>query len=179
MIAIGVIDTYGYVSTVEALDICLKTAEVRLVDYQKVTGGIVSFTVTGDVASVSSAVQAGVAAAVRLGGYRHHTIIARIDEQTNKLFAKPAAPTPVIASSAGAKQPVIARSNATKQPVIARSNATKQPSHAAATPKTVAAATPKTVAAATPKTVAATTPETEAAAPKAAAKKKPTPKKKP
>jgi microcompartment protein CcmL/EutN len=97
MIAIGVIDTMGLVAAVEALDVCLKTAEVRLVNCEPVKGGIVSLTITGDVAAVSSAVQAGIASAQRLNGYLHHTIIARIDEQTGLLFEQrgtPERPTP-------------------------------------------------------------------------------------
>jgi len=94
MIAIGVIDTKGYISAVEALDVCLKTADVELVVCEKITGGIVSLTITGEVAAVTSAVQAGVAAAQRLDGYLNHTVIARIDEQTGKFYERPQPPEP-------------------------------------------------------------------------------------
>lgn len=86
MAAIGVIDTMGLVSSVEALDVCLKAAEVRLLSAERVGGGIVSFTVTGDVSAVAAAVDAGVAAAERLGGYLRHTVIARLDVQAEQLF---------------------------------------------------------------------------------------------
>ncbi|MDR1422366.1 MAG: BMC domain-containing protein [Coriobacteriales bacterium] len=121
MIAIGVIDTLGYVSTVDALDVCLKTAEVRLVSSEKVGGGIVSFTVTGEVAAVSSAVQAGIAAAQRLGGYLRHTIIARIDEQTGKLYAETdEKEAPVEAAmSVGAATSIEAASKATPAKAVA------------------------------------------------------------
>ena len=86
MIAIGILDTLGYIASVEALDTCLKAADVQLVSCEKIKGGIVSLTITGDVAAVTSAIQAAVAAAQRLDGYRNHTIIARIDKQTDLLY---------------------------------------------------------------------------------------------
>jgi len=89
MISIGVIDTLGMTSAIEALDVCTKTADVRLVSCERIKGGIVSLTITGEVAAVAYAVDAGVAAAQRLDGYLNHTIIARLDEQTGMLFESP------------------------------------------------------------------------------------------
>lgn len=86
MISAGIIDTFGFVAIVEALDMCLKTADVHFVRMEKMSGGIVSIVIKGDVAAVTSGIASGVEAAKRLGGYRRHTIIARVDHQTEELL---------------------------------------------------------------------------------------------
>ncbi|MPW25527.1 BMC domain-containing protein [Alkalibaculum sp. M08DMB] len=88
MFSIGIIDTFGFVTIVVALDTCLKTADVQFVRMDKMSGGIASVVIKGDVAAVTSSVQAGVEVAKALGGYRRHTIIARVDEQTEELLYK-------------------------------------------------------------------------------------------
>ena len=50
--ALGLIETYGYVSAVEAADAALKAADVKLVNLVKVRGGIVTLTLEGEVAAV-------------------------------------------------------------------------------------------------------------------------------
>ena len=67
MEALGMIETYGLVPSIEAADAMLKAAEVRLLDRTFVKGGLVTITVTGDVADVKASVDAGAAAAARLG----------------------------------------------------------------------------------------------------------------
>lgn len=67
MEALGMIETYGLVPAIEAADAMLKAAEVRLLERDFVKGGIVTIIVTGDVAAVKAAVDAGAAAAARLG----------------------------------------------------------------------------------------------------------------
>ena len=67
MEALGLIELYGYVPAVEALDAALKAANVRLESVTKVTAGLVSVFVTGDVGAVKAAVDAAAAAAERIG----------------------------------------------------------------------------------------------------------------
>ena len=67
MEALGMIETYGLVPAIESADAMLKAAEVRLLERTFVKGGLVAITVTGDVGAVKAAVDAGAAAAVRLG----------------------------------------------------------------------------------------------------------------
>ncbi len=67
MEALGMIETYGLVPSIEAADAMLKAAEVRLLERTFVKGGLVTITVTGDVAAVKASVDAGAAAAARLG----------------------------------------------------------------------------------------------------------------
>ena len=67
MEALGMIETYGLVPSIEAADAMLKAADVRLLERTFVKGGLVTITVTGDVAAVKASVDAGAAAAARLG----------------------------------------------------------------------------------------------------------------
>src|SRR5687768_9940684 len=65
--AIGMIETKGFIALLEATDAMLKAANVQLVGWDKVGSGLVSAFVTGDVAAVKSATDAGAAAAGRVG----------------------------------------------------------------------------------------------------------------
>jgi ethanolamine utilization protein EutM len=65
--ALGVIETKGLVPLVEASDAMLKAANVTLIGWQKIGSGLVSAFVVGDVAAVKAAIDAGAAAAGRVG----------------------------------------------------------------------------------------------------------------
>lgn len=65
--AIGLIETQGLVAAVEALDACLKAACVEFVSHWYPTGGLVCIVVSGDVGAVKAAVDAGAAAAGKVG----------------------------------------------------------------------------------------------------------------
>jgi microcompartment protein CcmL/EutN len=65
--ALGLIETRGFIGMVEASDAMVKAAKVTLVHYEKVGGGYVTAVVRGDVAAVRAAVDAGNAAASKVG----------------------------------------------------------------------------------------------------------------
>ena len=65
--ALGMIETKGLVALVEASDAMLKSANVTLLGWQKIGSGLVTALVAGDVAAVKAAVDAGAAAAGRVG----------------------------------------------------------------------------------------------------------------
>jgi ethanolamine utilization protein EutM len=65
--ALGLIETKGFVSLVEASDAMVKAARVELVGYEKIGGGYVTAIVRGDVAAVKAATEAGARAAERVG----------------------------------------------------------------------------------------------------------------
>src|SRR5436305_14402849 len=65
--ALGMIETKGLVALIEGSDAMLKAANVTLVGWQKIGGGLVTAFVVGDVAAVKAAVDAGAAAAGRVG----------------------------------------------------------------------------------------------------------------
>ena len=75
--ALGLIETYGLVAAIEAADVALKTAAVELVNYEKVTGGLLTVAVTGEVAAVQAAVAAGSAAAAKVGELVSRHVIPR------------------------------------------------------------------------------------------------------
>lgn len=68
MQALGFIETKGMLAAIEAADAMLKAADVSLMDKTKVGGGLIAVTVTGDVAAVKAAVDAGAAAVERIEG---------------------------------------------------------------------------------------------------------------
>ncbi len=65
--SIGMVETRGYVGSVEASDAMVKAAAVSLVRQIQIGGGLVTVVVKGDVGSVKAAVDAGAAAAKRVG----------------------------------------------------------------------------------------------------------------
>src|SRR5438132_5009017 len=67
MEALGMIETKGLVALVEASDAMLKAANVTLIGWQKIGSGLVTALIVGDVAAVKAAIDAGSAAASRVG----------------------------------------------------------------------------------------------------------------
>ncbi|SRR5215467_9681375 len=65
--ALGMIETKGLTALVEASDAMVKSANVTLLGWQKIGSGLVTAFVVGDVAAVKAAVDAGAAAAGRVG----------------------------------------------------------------------------------------------------------------
>ncbi len=65
--ALGMIETMGFIGAVEAADAAVKTANVKIVKYASVDGGLVSIHFRGDVGSVQVAVEAAAEAARRVG----------------------------------------------------------------------------------------------------------------
>lgn len=65
--ALGLVETKGLTSLMEASDAMLKAANVEIIGWDKVGGGMVTSFVSGDVAAVKAAVDAGAAAAGRVG----------------------------------------------------------------------------------------------------------------
>jgi ethanolamine utilization protein EutM len=67
MDALGMIETKGFVGLVEASDAMCKAANVDIVRRIEIGGGFVTTLVKGDVGSVKAAVEAGAAAASKIG----------------------------------------------------------------------------------------------------------------
>ncbi len=78
--ALGMIETKGFVTLVEATDAMIKAANVTFLGWDKVGSGIVTAFVTGDVAAVKAATDAGAAAAGRLGEVLAVQVIPRPHE---------------------------------------------------------------------------------------------------
>ncbi|MCI0493010.1 MAG: BMC domain-containing protein [Planctomycetes bacterium] len=65
--ALGMIETKGFIALVEATDAMIKAANVQFLGWDKVGSGLVTAFVTGDVAAVKAAIDAGTTAAGRIG----------------------------------------------------------------------------------------------------------------
>lgn len=64
--ALGMVETKGLVSAIEAADTMVKSANVTLVGYEKIGSGLVTVMVRGDVGAVKAATDAGSAAASKV-----------------------------------------------------------------------------------------------------------------
>ena len=90
------IETKGFIALVEATDAMLKAANVQFLGWDKVGSGLVTAFVTGDVAAVKAATDAGAAAAGRIGEVvsvqvipRPHDDLGIVLPPTLKKAAKP------------------------------------------------------------------------------------------
>ena len=81
--AIGILETRGLTALVQGVDAMLKAANVQLSGPMKGVGSaLVSAVVTGDVAAVKAAIEAGADAATRHGDVISAHVIARPHDET-------------------------------------------------------------------------------------------------
>ncbi len=105
--ALGLLETHGLVAAIEAADAMLKAADVRLVRQQRTVPGLVTHLVAGETAAVHSAVEAGAAAAERVGRVVARHVIPRPDPSVWRVLGgAPGAPaTPASAAASTAAEP--------------------------------------------------------------------------
>jgi len=84
--SLGLIETKGLIALIEAADAMAKSANVQLEGYDQVGSGLVTVTVRGDVGAVTAAVDAGAAAARRVGDVISAHVIARPHPDLEKLL---------------------------------------------------------------------------------------------
>ena len=84
--ALGMIETRGLTASIEAADAMVKAAEVTLIGTEKIGSGLVSVMVRGDVGAVKAAVEAGTAAASRLGEIIATHVIPRPHSDVEKIL---------------------------------------------------------------------------------------------
>lgn len=87
--ALGMIETKGFVALVEAADAMMKAANVQYLGWDKVGSGLVSIFVSGDVAAVKAATDAGAAAAGRIGEVVSVQVIPRPHADLGKVLKVP------------------------------------------------------------------------------------------
>ena len=75
--AIGIIETKGFVSLVEASDAALKSANIKMIGWEKIGSGLVTGFFTGDVAAVKAGLDAAASAASKLGTVSSVQVIPR------------------------------------------------------------------------------------------------------
>lgn len=84
--AVGTVETRSLVGAITAADAMLKAAKVSVADFNIVGSGLVAVIVSGDVAAVQTAVESGRAAAERLCEVVSVNVIARPNEELDKLL---------------------------------------------------------------------------------------------
>ncbi len=87
--ALGMIETKGYIALVEATDAMLKAANVQFMGWDKVGSGMVASFVTGDVAAVKAATDAGANAAGRIGEVVSVQVIPRPHDDLSIVLPAP------------------------------------------------------------------------------------------
>ena len=87
--ALGLIETRGLVGAIEAADAATKAADVKLVGRERADAGLMTIKLTGDVAAVRAAVDAGAAAAQRVGELVSSHVIPRPDNDVEILIYPP------------------------------------------------------------------------------------------
>ncbi|MCK1832327.1 BMC domain-containing protein, partial [Micromonospora sp. R42003] len=117
--ALGMVETQGLTASIVAVDVMGKAAEVRLIGVQRIGDGIVTVSLVGDMASVTSAVESARQAVAAIGGTVVTTVIGR-----------PAVPTDLLREprTGGAPKPPAAA------PPSAAAGAELEPGPAAAPP---------------------------------------------
>lgn len=86
--ALGMIETKGFTPLVEATDAMLKAANVTFLSWDKVGAGLAAVFVTGDVAAVKAATDAGATAAGRIGEVVSVQVIPRPHEDVESVLSK-------------------------------------------------------------------------------------------
>jgi microcompartment protein CcmL/EutN len=83
--ALGLIETRGLVGAIEAADAMVKAANVKLMGAEKTDAALMTVKVVGEVGAVKSAVDAGAAAAKKVGELISVHVIPRPHEDTEYL----------------------------------------------------------------------------------------------
>ncbi len=88
--ALGMVETVGLIGSVEAADAMVKTANVILVGKEYIGAGYVTVLVRGDVGAVQAAVEAGAAAARRVGELVSVHVIPRPHAEVDRILGRTA-----------------------------------------------------------------------------------------
>jgi microcompartment protein CcmL/EutN len=84
--SLGFVETYGMVAAIEAADAMAKAARVRVKTVVNADLGLLSVICEGDLAACRAAVDAGRAAAERVGKCTATNVIGRPDQETEVLI---------------------------------------------------------------------------------------------
>lgn len=86
--ALGMIETKGLITLIEAADAALKAANVQMIGWEKIGSGLVTVFLVGDVAAVKAAVDAGASAAGKVGEVVSVQVIPRPHEELVSMLPK-------------------------------------------------------------------------------------------
>lgn len=121
MQAFGLIETRGLLAAIESADAMLKAAEVTLLEKTHVGGGLVTIVVTGGVAAVQAAVEAGSAAVKQIGEdllVSQHVIPRPHEEINDLIITKKAAANEVIQNTQSVGTETIVETEALEEDVL-------------------------------------------------------------
>lgn len=90
--ALGLVETKGLVAAIEAADAMVKAARVTLLGMEQADAGLCTIQVCGDTAAVQAAVDAGAAAAARIGAVVATHVIPRPAPEVRAMQTPQAAP---------------------------------------------------------------------------------------
>ena len=88
--ALGMIETRGLIAAIEAADVMVKTADVRIVSVEQTVAALITIHIFGETAAVQAAVDAGRAAADRVGEVLSAHVIPRPDDDVRAMILKDA-----------------------------------------------------------------------------------------
>ena len=86
--ALGMVETRGFIGSVEAADAMVKAANVLLIGSEYIGAGYVTVMVRGDVGAVKAATDAGAAAARRVGELVSVHVIPRPHAEVERILPK-------------------------------------------------------------------------------------------
>ena len=86
--ALGMVETKGFIGSVEAADAMVKAANVTLIGSEYIGAGYVTVLVRGDVGAVKAATDAGAAAARRVGELVSVHVIPRPHSEVERVLPK-------------------------------------------------------------------------------------------
>ena len=86
--ALGLVETKGFVGMIEATDAMAKAAKVKMIGYERIGSGLVTTLCRGEVGAVRAAVEAGAAAAQRVGELMSVHVIPRPHGDLEKYLSK-------------------------------------------------------------------------------------------
>ena len=86
--ALGLVETRGLVGSIEAADVMVKTANVHIIGTEYTRNGLVTVQIMGEVAAVKAAVDAGGAAAARVGQLISTHVIPRPAAEVEGILKK-------------------------------------------------------------------------------------------
>ncbi len=89
MEALGMVETRGFIGSVEAADAMVKAANVTLIGKIYIGAGFVTMLVRGDVGAVKASTDAGASAARRVGELVSVHVIPRPHAEVEKILPKP------------------------------------------------------------------------------------------
>lgn len=88
MMALGMVETRGFVGSVEAADAMVKAANVTVIGQVQIGAAYITVMCRGDVGAVRAAVDAGAAAAERVGQLVSAHVIPRPHDEVEKILPK-------------------------------------------------------------------------------------------